>query len=120
LSAGSICWFRHGNSDAPLSEGSRHLKTMRIDGLDLAPIALCPHTKEESFRLADFRAMMRQTPGPGIGLDDRCAIHVRGDHFRIVSAVQGACAHLIVWREGTLHERELMPSSEYLSWGDLA
>ncbi|MBA3937732.1 MAG: Type 1 glutamine amidotransferase-like domain-containing protein, partial [Planctomycetes bacterium] len=35
LSAGALCWFRFGNSDAPMLEGRSGIRTMRVDGLGL-------------------------------------------------------------------------------------
>jgi hypothetical protein len=124
LSAGAICWFRFGNSDSPMIEGSSKNKTMRLEGLDLVPLALCPHTLREEYRLEGFRKMMRSTPGIGIGLDDLCALQVRGDRYRIVSCLEGSVAHHLRWTQAetvkpraarcrTLHEKRLPPHEDF-------
>lgn len=112
LSAGCICWGRYGNSDYALTEDLGK-PTGRIDGLDYIPVALCPHMSREGFRLEEFKAMMRETPGVGIGLDDGCALEVVDSKYRIISSIDGAVAHrLTAGTHWLLH-----PSDE---WRDLA
>jgi len=94
LSAGCICWGRYGNSDFALTEDLGK-PTGRIDGLDFLPVALCPHMSREGFRLEEFKAMMRTTPGMGIGLDDGCALEFIDGQYRILSCIEGAAAHRV-------------------------
>lgn len=101
LSAGCICWGRYGNSDAALTEGLGK-PTMRVDCLDFLPIALCPHMSGEPFRLEEFKVMMRETPGIGIGLDVGCALVHTESGYRIVSCLDGASAHVVTAEK---HER---------------
>ncbi len=107
LSAGAICWFRTGNSDAPMIEGADGIKTISISGLGLVPLALCPHMQRESFRRKEFTAMMRTTPGIGVGLDDNCAIHIRGDDYKIIASAENSCAYRIWWQNGQAFEERL-------------
>lgn len=101
VSAGCICWARYGNSDAALTEDMGK-PTMRVDGIDLLPIAMCPHMSREGFRLEEFRAMMSYTPGVGIGLDDGCALEVVDGKYRFLSCIEGAVAHQLVGTEHTV------------------
>lgn len=114
LSAGCICWGRYGNSDYALTEGLGK-PTGRIDGLDYLPVALCPHMSREPFRLEEFKAMMRETPGVGIGLDDGCALEVVDEKYRIISCVDGAVAHRLTADTYWL----LHPSDEWRSVASL-
>lgn len=111
LSAGALCWFRVGNSNWPQYEGIPNVNTDRLDCLGFVDLVLCPHTRDEGFRLAEFRAMMKHERGPGIGLDDGCAIQIRGDHYRILSFLEGSVAHRIEWGHGVLKE-SVMESHE--------
>lgn len=115
LSAGAICWFRVGNSDWPQYEGIPGINTARLDGMNLIDLAACPHTKDEGFRLAEFRAMMKTEGGVGIGLDDGCAIHVLGDEYRILSIHPSRVAHRIEWVDGRLVESELSAHDDFRS-----
>lgn len=113
LSAGALCWFRVGNSDWPQYEGIPGVNTARLDCLGLVDLVLCPHTKNEGFRLAEFREMMKSERGPGIGLDDGCAIQISGNKFRILSSMEGSVAHRVEWIDGVLDERVVEPCSEF-------
>jgi dipeptidase E len=103
LSAGCICWGRYGNSDAALTEDMGK-PTMRVEGLDFLPIALCPHMSREGFRLEEFRTMMTETPAIGIGLDDGCALEVVDGEYRFLTSIEGAVAHRLMGAEHTVLE----------------
>lgn len=113
LSAGANCWFRYANSDAPILEGEEGVKTTRVEGLNLVDIALCPHMKRESFRLEEFTIMMRTTPGIGIGLDDNCALQIRGQEYRFLATEDDAKAHKLFWEGEKLHHEYLYPSEDF-------
>jgi dipeptidase E len=113
LSAGALCWFRVGNSDWPLYEGIPNVNTARLDCLGLVDLVLCPHTKDEGFRLGEFREMMKGERGPGVGVDDGCAIQIRGDDYRIIASMPDSVAHRMEWQDGTLHERILEPHEDF-------
>lgn len=116
LSAGALCWFRVGNSDWPIYEGIPGVNTARLDCLGLVDLVLCPHTRDEGFRLGEFREMMKSERGPGIGLDDGCAIQVQGFRYRIIASLPGSTGHWVEWQGGHLHERVLEPDGV---WQDL-
>lgn len=113
ISAGALCWFRVGNSDWPQFEGIPGVNTARLDCLGFVDLVLCPHTRDEGFRLAEFREMMKGERGPGVGLDDGCAIQIRGDEYRILASMEGSVAHRIEWRDGALDERTLEPHDDF-------
>jgi dipeptidase E len=113
LSAGAICWFRVGNSDWPQYEDMPGVNTARLDALGFVDLVLCPHTRDEGFRLGDFREMMRGEQGAGVGLDDCCAIQIRGSEYRILASQEGAVAHRIQWVEGALLENNLAPHEDF-------
>jgi dipeptidase E len=109
LSAGALCWFRVGNSDWPQYEGIPGVNTDRLDCLGFVDLVLCPHCRDEGFRLDEFREMMRSEEGVGVGLDDCAAIQLRGDSFRILYSQAGAVAHVISWDNGELREETIAP-----------
>jgi dipeptidase E len=82
LSAGAICWFRYGSSDARLfmKHSIQAPTLMRITGLRLVPLTLSPHhIREKKFRDAGLRAIMKRTPGVALALDDNTAIVIQND-----------------------------------------
>lgn len=93
LSAGAICWFRLANSDWPQYEGIRGVNTAPLEGLGLVNLAICPHTRDEGFRLREFKAMMQGVAGVGIGVDDDAALQIRGDEYRVLASRPGMVAH---------------------------
>ncbi len=113
LSAGALCWFDICNSDWPQYEGIPGVNTAPLECLGLIDLSLCPHTSREGFRLAEFRAMMRDVKGPGLGLDDCCAIQIADDKYRILASSPEACAHRIEWWEGLLYESTLRPHDDF-------
>lgn len=113
ISAGALCWFRVGNSDWPQFEGIPGVHTARLDCLGFVDLVLCPHTRDEGFRLGEFREMMRGERGVGVGLDDGCALQVRGDAYRILASIEGSVAHRLEWRDGELDERILRPHDDF-------
>jgi dipeptidase E len=113
LSAGALCWFRVGNSDWPQYEAIPGVNTARLDCLGFVDLVACPHTAREGFRMDEFREMMRWERGPGVGLDDCCAIQIKGDEYRILASAPGACAHLIEWTDGKLLEKTLLPHDDF-------
>lgn len=113
LSAGANCWFKYANSDAPIIEGEVGIKTVRVECLGFVDIAMCPHAKREDFRLEEFSRMMQTTPGIGIGLDDLCALQIRGQEYRVVAAQEGMVAHKIYWKDDQLQHELIQPSSDF-------
>lgn len=113
LSAGANCWFKYANSDAPIIEGEVGVKTARVECLGLVDITMCPHMKREDFRLEEFTCMMKSTPGIGIGLDDMCALQVRGQEYKIIAAEDGMVAHKIYWEGTQLHHERIKPSQYF-------
>ena len=107
LSAGAICWFRVGNSDWPQYENVPGVNTAELKALGFVDLAICPHTRDEGFRLSEFKTMMRGIPGGGIGLDDGCAIQIDGDKYRIIASQPNSFAHHIGWKDGECKERIL-------------
>lgn len=107
LSAGAICWFRFGNSDSRLfTSNSKQL--IRVSGIRLYDLLLCPHYDEEKHRQMDLRRMMRTTPGVALALDSCAAIEIVDDRWRIITSKKTAQARRIYYRHGALHE-ELLP-----------
>ena len=113
LSAGANCWFKYANSDAPIIEGEVGVKTVRVKCLGLVDIAMCPHMKREEFRLEEFTHMMKSTPGIGIGLDDMCALQIRGQEYKIIAAEDGMVAHKIYWEGEQFHHERIEPTQNF-------
>jgi dipeptidase E len=119
LSAGAICWFRVGNSDWPQYEQIPGINTAPLDCLGIVDLVLCPHTRDESFRLSEFKEMMMTQRGVGLGLDDCCAIHVMDDQYRIMSSEHNSKAHLIFRRGDEVVHQIIQPHNDFRSLDEL-
>jgi len=119
LSAGAICWFRVGNSDWPQYEQIPNVNTASLTCLGIVDLAICPHTRDEGFRLSEFKAMMLDDAGVGIGLDDCCAIQIQDEEYRIIASEPNSRAHLIYSWKGTQVHEVLEPHDDYRPLTDL-
>jgi len=119
LSAGAICWFRVGNSDWPQYESIPNVLTARLECLGLVDLVVCPHTKCESFRLEEFRQMMRSESGVGLGLDDCCAIQIQGNQYRLLASSPDSGAHLIYRKNQELIQEFLCPHDDFRPLSEL-
>lgn len=103
LSAGAICWFRYGVSDARrfMKGGIEDAPLMRVRGLGLLPYTVSPHHVREKKRRDDGLAeIMQRTPGIGIAIDDGAALVISDDTYRIVSAHPGRGVRVMAVRMG--------------------
>lgn len=120
LSAGSICWFRDGNSDSRKFTSNSN-KLIKVTGLGLIPALHCPHYDAEAFRQNDLRRMMKRTSGVAIALDNCCALEIVDDNYRVIRSKTNAHAYKTYWRSGQYHtipidqEEAFKPLSELLA-----
>ena len=107
LSAGSICWFKYGNSDSrKFTSGSKRL--IKVVGLNLIEALHCPHYDTEVHRQDDFKRMMKTTSKiVAIAIENCCAIEIIDDKFRILKSKPNAKAYKIYWKNGEYHKEEI-------------
>lgn len=109
LSAGAICWFRQGNSDSRKFADDSNKTLIRVTGLDIVDLLLCPHYDVEKHRQASLRDMMRTTPGIAVALDNGTAIEIVDDQYRILRSMRNRNAYR-VFRYGGEYVRERLPA----------
>lgn len=97
-SAGSICWFRQGNSDSRLySANSTQL--IKVSGFNFIDALHCPHYDKESFRQPVLKEQMKTTKGVAIAIDNCAAIVVDGDKYKIISQDKESNAYKVFWKD---------------------
>jgi dipeptidase E len=112
LSAGSICWFRYGNSDSRRFNNPA-ADLIKVSGLNLINVLHCPHYDVEKDRKPDLKKMMKKSPGlVAIALDNNCAIEILDDTYRVISARDMAMAYRVYWKRGVFRE-ELIEKTSY-------
>ena len=116
MSAGSICWFRYGNSNSFYTE-----KPFRVSGMGWMNLLICPHYDTEPYRQPALKKMMKRTPHTvGIALDEHAAIEVVDDTtYRIHLFKQGAQARKCYWKSGKYFVEEIKSQADYLPLKDL-
>jgi dipeptidase E len=100
LSAGSICWFRYGNSDSrKFTNGSD--KLIKVSGLGFVNALHCPHYDVEQLRQQDLKRMMKSTPKiVAIALDNCSALEIVDDKYRIIRTKPDVKARKAYWLKG--------------------
>jgi len=120
LSAGSICWFKYGNSDSRKfnNPNADHVK---VSGLGFINALHCPHYDTEKKRKPSLKKMMKKTSGVAIAIDNCCAIEFLDNNYRVISSKPNANAYKVYWKGNKYYaevikkEKELKPLSILLS-----
>jgi dipeptidase E len=122
ISAGSICWFKNGNSDSRKFKNPKvAFNLIKVSGLGLINALNCPHYDVEENRKADLKKMMKKTSGVAIAIDNCCAIEIIDDKYRIISSKKTANVFKVYWKSNKYYEdlikkeKELKPLSLLLS-----
>jgi len=112
LSAGSICWFKYGNSDSrKFTDPDADL--IRVKGLGLINALHCPHYNIEAYRRPDLKKMMRKTSGVAIALDNCSAIEVVDDKYRIILSKKTANAYKVYWKKNKFYEEIIRKDKKF-------
>ncbi|MYB40162.1 peptidase E [Candidatus Saccharibacteria bacterium] len=116
LSAGSICWFRWGNSNSFYTG-----KPFRVEAMGWLNAGTCPHYDSEPFRQEPFKQMLRQAPEMvGIALDEYAAIEIVDEkEFRIHIYRPGAKVRKCYWSMGEYRVEDVEEADEYSGLADL-
>lgn len=105
-SAGSICWFKSGNSDSR-KDNNPAADYINVTALGFLDAMNCPHYDSESNRKASFKKMLKKYSGVGIALDDYAALEIVGDSYKIVTSTHTAQGYKAYWKDGLFYEQVL-------------
>ena len=103
LSAGSICWFKWGNSDSRRFYNPK-ADLIKVSGLSLINALHCPHYDFEKDRKSDLKKMMKKTSGVAIAIDNCCAIEVIDDKYKIIDSKSSANAYKVYWKNNEYYK----------------
>ena len=112
LSAGAICWFRYGSSDSRKFKNPE-ASLIRVRGLDLIHGLFCPHYDVEPDRKPHLKALMKNTAGIGIAVENCCAIEIVDDNYRILTSKDGSRAYKVYWYRGKFCEEKIDQKEEF-------
>lgn len=112
LSAGSICWFKHGNSDSRKFNNANagHIK---VSGLGFINALHCPHYDTEKERKPSLKKMMKKTSGVAIAIDNCCAIEFLDNTYRVISSKPKANAYKVYWKANKYYAEVIKKEKEY-------
>jgi dipeptidase E len=113
LSAGAICWFKYGLSDALRFADASDKSLIRIKCLGFVNAILSPHHIRETHRDEGLIKIMETTPGVGIGLDDNCAIEIVDGTYRFIKSKENAGAKKIFYKNGRVVVEKQEISEDY-------
>lgn len=117
LSAGCICWFSYGNSNALHLPKSKK-DFIKVKGLGFIDALVCPHFDREKQRKSTLVEMVKKSKLMGLALDEGLAIQVLDNTYRIIG-IDKAQAYKIYWKNNTLHKELLEKTEEFLPLKDL-
>ena len=118
VSAGSICWFAHGNSDSRKDKNPA-AEYIKVTALGFIPALNCPHYDTESDRKASLKKMMQRYKGIAIALEDCAALEVVGDEYRILISQPQARAYKVYWQNGVFVEKSIEVLQDFRLLSDL-
>lgn len=119
LSAGSICWFKYGDSDSRkfINLNGELIKLIKVKGLGFINAVHSPHYDVEKNRRPQLKELMKRTPGVAIAIDNCCALEIIDDKYRIISSKDSANAYKVYWSRGQFFEVLIEKNEEF---GDLS
>ncbi len=118
LSAGSICWFKYGNSDSK-KFADPNADLIKVKGLGLINALHCPHYNIEAYREPDLKKMMQKTSGIAIAMDNCCALEVINDEYRIIASKSTANAYRVYWKAGKYYKEVIIKEKKLKSLKEL-
>ncbi len=95
LSAGSICWFKYGNSDSRKFSNPASKNFIRVKGMSWFKLTMSPHHIREKERKTELLRLIKKHGGIGLALDDYAALEILDDKFRIISSKPIAQAYKV-------------------------
>lgn len=113
VSAGSICWFKYGNSDSR-KDKNPDADYIKVTGLGFINALHCPHYDSESARQESLKRMMRKVPGQvAIALDDCAALQMVDDTYRILATHDHANGYKVYWHKSKLYHEVIAKEQEF-------
>jgi len=113
LSAGSICWFKYGNSDSRKFTSNNN-QLIKVSGLGFIEALHCPHYDVEPHRQEDLKRMMKNNPLVAIAIENDCAIQIENENYKIITSNPKAKAYKIYWKNGEYFKKEIEKNNKFL------
>ena len=115
ISAGSICWFSHGNSDSRKFKNKK-ASLIRVSGLGIIKLLNCPHYSQEQDRKESLKKMTKKTKQVAIALDNNVAIFFKNNKFKILRSDNHCYAYKVYWKKNIFFEEKLENYEEFIKF----
>lgn len=107
VSAGAICWMKYGNSDSMKFGPSKSKKLIKLKGLNLVDLMVCPHYNNKKSRKLSFKKMVKKSGISAIALENCSALEIINDKYRIITSSKTAKAYILSWKNKKIMEETL-------------
>lgn len=115
LSAGSICWFKYGNSNSFYTN-----KPFRVTAMGWIKALACPHYDSESFRQKSLKNMLKRTPKLiGLAIDEHAAVELVDGKYRTHSFGSGGNVQKCYWHNGEYYMEEVSHTEKFHDLSEL-
>ena len=111
LSAGSICWFKYGQSDSPQFTNPDNPKLIKVTALGFIDAIHCPHYYIEKYRKNNFDEMVTKGKEVGIAINDHCAMAFLDDKFDVISSKKNMHSYKIFKSNDQIKREKIIPSN---------
>ncbi len=119
LSAGSMCWFKYGMSDARKFKKDPS-KMIKVHGLGMIDALNAVHFDKDKNREQLLKEMMKKTSKVvAITLDNLTALEIKNDSYRIIKGSEKAKAYKVFWKRNEYTKEEIECLSEFKSLNEL-
>jgi dipeptidase E len=119
VSAGAVCWFKYGNSDA-LKFSNEKNPLIKLRGLNFVPLMICPHYDSEKDRKPSLRKMIKERGGVFLALENCTALEVIDKRYRVLSSSKDANIYRVYKKNGVIVEEEIPKTKEYRKLEELS
>jgi len=106
LSAGSVCWFKLGQSDSRKFKDEK-APFITVSGLGFVDALHCPHYDTEKERQRDLKARMKKNSKVAIALENCTAIEIVDDQYKIIASKPNVNAYKIYWYKNKFYKIKL-------------
>lgn len=119
LSAGAICWFDFGHSDSKRFVSKNvSWNFIKVRGLGWYHFTFCPHYHFEK-REKDFQKMIERDGGIGLAMDNKTAIEIIDNKYRILKSDDNAKAYRL-FRKNEIVIRDELITKEFRLLSELS
>ena len=119
ISAGAICWCKYGLSDSRQFTNNSD-KFIRVSGLGLIDILLCPSYDEKKAKQENLKNMMQRTHKiPAIAFEKGTAIVIEDEKYKAIKSINNKKIYKCFYRDKEYQKIEIKVDDEFYKLEEL-